>query len=63
MNVNPIEMQKALGGMDYPASKQDIIDRASSNKADRDIIDALESLPDQEFDSPASVSREISKHS
>ncbi|WP_431951097.1 DUF2795 domain-containing protein [Actinacidiphila sp. bgisy167] len=63
MNVNPIEMQKALGGVDYPASKQDIIDRASSNKADRDIIDALETLPDQEFDSPAEVSREIGKHS
>ncbi|MFF7213050.1 DUF2795 domain-containing protein [Streptomyces sp. NPDC008238] len=59
MNVNPIEMQKALGGVDYPASKQDIIDRASSNKADRDIIDALEGLPDQEFGSPAEVSREI----
>ena len=33
MAFNPIEAQKYLKGMDYTASKQDLIDHANSNDA------------------------------
>ncbi|MFJ8666179.1 DUF2795 domain-containing protein [Streptomyces sp. NPDC093600] len=60
MNVNPIAMQKALSGMNYPASKKDIVERASRNHADREVKEALERLPDKEYDSPAEVNKEAS---
>jgi hypothetical protein len=61
MNVNPIEMQKALGGMNYPASKRDIVETAKSHGASKEIKQALSSLPEKEYDSPAAVTKEVSK--
>ncbi|MFJ8584438.1 DUF2795 domain-containing protein [Streptomyces sp. NPDC093595] len=63
MNVNPIEMQKALGGVHYPASKQDIVGTAQKHKAGQDVMEALKSLPEKEYDSPAAVNREVGKES
>ncbi|MFD8549320.1 DUF2795 domain-containing protein [Streptomyces sp. NPDC059649] len=61
MKVNPIEMQKCLGGVDYPASKDDIVSEASRHGAGKDIMDALKKLPAKEYPSPAEVSKEIGK--
>jgi hypothetical protein len=44
MDVNPIEMQKALGGVNYPASKEEIVDQASKHGAGKEIMSALDSL-------------------
>ncbi|MGN9790649.1 DUF2795 domain-containing protein [Streptomyces sp. OZ13] len=63
MDVNPIEMQKALGGVNYPASKEEIVDQASKRGAGKDIMSALDSLPSKRYDSPAAVSKEVSKES
>jgi Protein of unknown function (DUF2795) len=57
--VNPIEMQKHLKGVEYPASKQDLLRAAEQNGADGTIRTALEQLPDQEFETPADVSEAI----
>lgn len=57
---NPIELQKALGGVDYPASSQDLVDAAEGNGADDSVLDALRNLPDKEFESPVQVSEAIS---
>lgn len=57
---NPIELQKALGGVDYPASSQDLVDAAKGNGADDSVLDALRNLPDKEFESPVQVSEAIS---
>lgn len=56
---NPIQVQKFLGGLDYPVSKQDILDRARENGADENVMDALERIPDGEYDAPTAVSREV----
>ncbi|GAA2493861.1 hypothetical protein GCM10010393_27300 [Streptomyces gobitricini] len=61
MAVNPIEMQKALGGVNYPASKDEIVDQASKHKAGQEVMKALDSLPDKEYDSPAAVNKEVAK--
>jgi hypothetical protein len=37
--VSPIDIQKALGGMDYPATKEDIIKHAENNGGDAEVLD------------------------
>jgi hypothetical protein len=54
--INPIQMQKFLGGVDYPASKEDLLMRARENGAPQDVLDELETLPEDEtFETPADV--------
>jgi hypothetical protein len=54
---NPIQLQKHLGGIKYPASKADLVKAARERKADKEIIEALEAMPDQQYDGPDAVSR------
>ncbi len=61
MKVNPIEMQKSLGGVNYPASKKQIIEKAESNGAGPEVREALKSLPEKDYDSPASVNKEVGR--
>ncbi|MGE5636603.1 MAG: DUF2795 domain-containing protein [Nocardioidaceae bacterium] len=55
MDVNPIEVQKHLSGVDYPASKQDVIAVAERNGAPQEIIDALQAMDGERFDGPSAV--------
>lgn len=57
--LNPIHVQKFLGGIDYPAGKQDIVNRARQGGADEEVMVALGRLPDQEYSGPAAVSRAL----
>ena len=57
--INPIQLQKYLKGMDYPARKADLLKRAEQNGADDQVRSTLEQLPDQEFDSAADVSKAV----
>ena len=57
--VNPIQLQKYLKGIDYPASKQDLIDRAKEEGADDNVLSTLERLPDDDFETPADVSKAV----
>jgi hypothetical protein len=59
--VNPIQVQKYLKGVDYPASKDDIVRTAEEQGADEDIRATLDRLPDQEYETPADVSEAIGK--
>lgn len=58
---NPIQVQKFLSGIDYPASKDDIVQAAQDNGADDNVLDALRNLPDQDFDAPTDVSEAIGR--
>ena len=58
--VNPIQIQKYLKGVDYPATKEDLINRAEEEGADDDILSMLDGLPDdEEFETPAAVSKAL----
>ncbi|MBE9155848.1 DUF2795 domain-containing protein [Nodosilinea sp. LEGE 06152] len=57
--VNPIQVQKFLKGMEYPASKQDVIDHAKQQGADENVCSTLEDMPEDEFETPADVSKAI----
>lgn len=61
MAVNPIQVQKFLGGVDYPIGKKDLIEHAKSKGADDDVTATLEQLPFDEFNSPNDVSEAIGK--
>ncbi|WP_066520210.1 DUF2795 domain-containing protein [Curtobacterium ammoniigenes] len=56
---NPIQMQKYLGGVDYPASKDDLVSTAEQHGADDAVLDALRRIPDGEYDAPTAVSEAI----
>ncbi|WP_188195038.1 DUF2795 domain-containing protein [Nonomuraea sp. SYSU D8015] len=58
---NPIDLQKHLSGVDYPASKQDLIKAARDHGAGDDIVKALEAMPDREYDGPNAVSQAVAK--
>ena len=61
MAINPIQIQKFLKGVDYPASKSDLLKNAEREGADEDVRVALEQLPDEEYESPADVSEALGK--
>jgi predicted outer membrane protein len=56
-HVNPIQIQKYLKGVDYPASKRALLDKARSMGADENICQSLEQLPEEDFQTPADVSQ------
>ena len=55
-HANPIQIQKYLKGVDYPASKAALIENAKNLGADESICASLEQLPDEDFQTPADVS-------
>lgn len=58
-NPSPIEIQKYLAGMDYPASKDTLVRHAREKGANQELLDALDRIPDREYEGPSGVSKEI----
>jgi hypothetical protein len=56
-----IEVQKYLGGVDYPATKEQLVEHAKSRGADGSVLEALSRLPDGEYDGPNAVSSAIAR--
>jgi hypothetical protein len=59
--TNPIQLQKYLSGVDYPADKDTLVQKARDNGADDDVIQTLQSLPFDSFNSPNDVSEAFGK--
>jgi hypothetical protein len=57
--INPVELQKFLKGVDYPASKEEIVRRARENGVGDDVAAALQHLDANRFESPADVSEAL----
>jgi hypothetical protein len=55
-HANPIQIQKYLKGVDYPADKATLINTARKQGADESVCASLEQLPDEQFQTPADVS-------
>lgn len=54
--ISPIELQKFLRGIDFPASKEDLINHARRNRVSEEIISMLEGMRTNRFISPTDVS-------
>jgi len=61
MSDNPIfiEVQKHLGGVDYPAGRDTIIQTARDSGADDTVLEALQGIPDREYEGPTEVSEAV----
>lgn len=57
----PIQVQKFLGGVDYPADKSSLVKRAKDNGADENVLNALNQMRDTTYNSPSDVSEEMGK--
>lgn len=61
-HVNPIQIQKFLKGVDYPASKDALLKNARKIGADDNVCASIEQLPDEKYEAPIDVSEALSKH-
>ncbi|MFB9905736.1 DUF2795 domain-containing protein [Allokutzneria oryzae] len=59
MTVNPIQVQKFLSGIGYPAKKDDIVRHAEQQGADGKVLSTLRALSRNDFNSPNDVSEAI----
>jgi hypothetical protein len=59
--TTPIQMQKFLSGVDYPASRDQLVEHARQQGADSEVLERLKQLPDRSFDGPNAVSKEFSR--
>jgi hypothetical protein len=59
--VNPVQVQKFLGGIDYPATKDQILETARRRGADDNVMQALQQLPKREYNGPNAVSEELGR--
>jgi hypothetical protein len=59
--ANPIEVQKFLEGVGYPAGKRALVQEAKRQGASAEVRATLERLPDEEFETPTDVSEAIGK--
>ncbi len=59
MALQITEVQKALKGVDYPASKDDLASHAEGNGADQELVDALRNMNKDSFDGPNAVMKEL----
>lgn len=58
-NVNPIQVQKFLKGVDYPCSKEQLIQKAKEEGADENVIQTLQQTTMDSFNSPNDVAQAI----
>jgi Protein of unknown function (DUF2795) len=60
-SMSPIDVEKYLRGVDYPANKTDLVKKAQQNKAPDDIIRTLQQLPSSSFNQPTDVMKAMRK--
>jgi hypothetical protein len=58
---NPIQMQKFLAGVEYPCSRDGLVEHARGKGADDDVLEHLRALPDRTYDGPNAVSAEFAR--
>ena len=57
-----IEVQKYLAGADYPATREQLLEHAKRQGANKEALEALGGIPDGEYDGPNKVSSAVAKH-
>lgn len=59
--INPVQVQKFLKDIDYPCTKDELLETAESQGANEDIMDTLRRIPMDSFNSPSDVAEGISQ--
>ena len=60
-SMSPIDVEKHLRGVDYPANKTDLVKKAQQNQAPDDIIRTLQQLPSSSFNRPTDIMKAMKK--
>lgn len=58
-HANPVEVEKCLKGIDFPAKKQDLIKHAQKQGAEKEVLDTIKDLPREDYNNAADVTRAI----
>jgi len=53
------QLPEALRGVDFPASRDDIVEMAQMNAAEPTLIDRLKDIPERDYDNVSAVLEEI----
>lgn len=59
--VNPETVQNELGSVDYPLSKQQLLETARDHQASQGVLSLLREIPERQYNSPADLSQELGK--
>jgi hypothetical protein len=57
--VSAADLTQKLRGIDFPAKKQDLVERARQNQAEDAVMRVLEAMPDQEYASVKDIAAAI----
>ncbi|HEX3642788.1 MAG TPA: DUF2795 domain-containing protein [Ktedonobacteraceae bacterium] len=60
-HVSPIEVEKHLKGVNYPAKKSDLIKHAQQQGASQGVLETLKDLHEEKFNSPIEVTKAVSE--
>jgi uncharacterized protein DUF2795 len=60
-HANPVEIERYLKGVDYPAKKNDLIKHARQQGASQDVLEILKDLREENFNGPVDVNRAVSE--
>lgn len=58
-DVSAAEVEKYLKGVDFPASRQSLVDHAKDNDAPDEVTRVINQFPDQDYKSAADVAKAI----
>jgi len=58
-HANPVEIERYLKGVDYPAKKNDLIKHARQQGASQDVLEILKDLREENFNGPVDVSKAV----
>ncbi len=57
--VNPIELQSALKGAEYPTTREQLAEVAQHNKADPKLVEKIRKAPHERYEGPNEVSKDF----
>jgi hypothetical protein len=60
-NESPIAVQKALKGIHYPASKDDLLRQAQQNNASEGVLRKIRAMPGDRYEKPTDVMKALGK--
>lgn len=58
---SPVNVTHALKGMDFPAKRDDLLRHAKQNHAEKEVLDEIARMPDQNYGSMADVMKGFGK--
>ncbi len=59
--ISPTNLAQFLGGINFPCSKQDLINHARRRNAPQEVLNTLQQIPDRTYNSMSDVMSGVGK--